>query len=106
MEYHVAIAAGMVGGTSALAKALGVTPGAVSQIITGRRPLPEDRAPSIERVTEGRVTCEQMRPDVTWVRVPDVDWPHPAGRPCIDVAAQVSSAPAAAAAGTTAQENT
>lgn len=27
-----------------------------------------------------------MRPDVVWARVPDPGWPHPDGRPCIDVA--------------------
>jgi DNA-binding transcriptional regulator YdaS (Cro superfamily) len=49
------------------------------------RPIPEHRCPPIERET--RVPCEQLRPDVTWLRVADPEWPwHPEGRPCIDVA--------------------
>jgi DNA-binding transcriptional regulator YdaS (Cro superfamily) len=53
----------------------------------GRRQVPADRCPSIERASAGAVTCEEMRPDVRWHRVPDADWPHPQGRPLIDVAA-------------------
>ena len=40
-----------------------------------------------ERALGGLVTAEQLRPDVRWVRIPDESWPHPAGRPLIDVAA-------------------
>lgn len=58
------------------------------QCFTGRRKLPPDHCPAIERATHGTVTVEQLRPDVRWVRVPDPRWPHPAGRPCIDVAAK------------------
>lgn len=58
------------------------------QCFTGRRKLPPDHCPAIERATQGAVTVEQLRPDVRWVRVPDPNWPHPAGRPCIDVAAR------------------
>lgn len=57
------------------------------QCLTGRRSAPAERCPSIERATEGRVSVEQLRPDVRWVRIPDPAWPHPEGRPCIDVAA-------------------
>lgn len=31
--------------------------------------------------------AQELRPDVRWQRVADATWPHPAGRPCIDVAA-------------------
>ena len=58
------------------------------QCLTGRRLLPPDRCPGIESATGGLVTCETLRPDVHWVRVPDATWPHPEGRPCIDVAAR------------------
>lgn len=70
---------------SAVADAIGVNEQYLYQCLTGRRPTPPDRCPPIERATAGRVTCEVLRPDVTWQRVPDPDWPHPAGRPCIDV---------------------
>ena len=32
----------------------------------------------------GDCTCEAMRPDVSWVRIKDKDWPHPKGRPLVD----------------------
>ncbi len=75
----------MLGGPSRVARMLGIKPPSV--IGWGGR-VPPDRCPSIERATSGAVTVEQLRPDVRWVRVPDPNWPHPAGRPCIDVAAK------------------
>lgn len=73
-----------LGGPSKVAKMLGIKPPSV--IGWGGR-VPADRCPAIERATSGSVAVEQLRPDVRWVRVPDPRWPHPAGRPCIDVAA-------------------
>lgn len=57
------------------------------QCFSGRRKLPAEHAPAIERATGGEITADALRPDVCWVRVPDPSWPHPDGRPCIDVAA-------------------
>lgn len=68
------------------------------QCLTGRRALPMERCPQVERAFGGRITVEQLRPDVRWVRVPDPDWPHAGGRPCIDVAAPREAAEDAAAA--------
>jgi DNA-binding transcriptional regulator YdaS (Cro superfamily) len=74
-----------LGGPSKVARMLGIKPPSV----TGwRNRVPPDRCPAIEKATGGAVTCEQLRPDVRWVRVPDPAWPHPDGRPCIDVAAR------------------
>lgn len=56
------------------------------QCLTGRRSTPSERCPLIERATDARITCEELRPDVTWSRIPDAGWPHPDGRPVIDVA--------------------
>lgn len=93
MSTPISQAAAAMGGASALARRIGITPGAVSQMVAGTRATPPDRCPAIERATSGRVTCELLRPDVAWVRVPDHDWPwHPDGRPLIDV-----TRPAAAA---------
>lgn len=82
------IAIAVAGGQSALARGCGV----VQQVVwnwlnrsAGR--VPPEHCPAIERATAGRVTADELRPDVIWVRVPDPEWPHPAGRPCIDVAA-------------------
>lgn len=57
------------------------------QCLTGRRPMPSDRCPAIERATRGAITVKELRQDIKWIRVPDPGWPHPEGRPCIDVAA-------------------
>ena len=76
-----------VGSATALAAAIGVPRVLVYQWAGGRRGVPDARCPAIERATGGAVTCEQLRPDVRWHRVPDPAWPHPAGRPLIDVAA-------------------
>jgi len=54
------------GAVKALAKALDVAPALVSQWKTGHRPIPADRCPEIEKATNGRVSCESMRPDVDW----------------------------------------
>lgn len=80
-------ASGVLGGVTRVAAAIGVTAPAVHQWLRAQRSIPPDRCPAIERATTGRVSCEQLRPDVRWQRVPDPDWPHPCGRPCIDVAA-------------------
>lgn len=71
-----------------IAAAVGLHEQYLYQCFTGRRRTPPDRCPAIELATGGAVTCEQLRPDVRWVRVPDPGWPHPGGRPCIDVAAR------------------
>ena len=55
----------------------------------GRRPGPEYCA-AIEKATQGAVTCEALRPDLTWHRVPDKTWPGRRGRPLHDVTAQVA----------------
>ena len=81
----------------AVAAAIGVNEQYLYQCLTRRRPTPPDRCPAIERATEGRVTCEELRPDVRWQRVPDPAWPHAGGRPCIDVAAPVQQEASSAA---------
>lgn len=82
----------------AVAAAIGVNEQYLYQCLTRRRLTPPDRCPAIERATDGRVTCEELRPDVRWQRVPDPTWPHPGGRPCIDVAAPTAQEAARAAA--------
>lgn len=74
------------GRSARLANAVGLSLPFLSQMVTGARKVPPERCPSIERATNGEVRCEDLRSDVTWLRVPDPGWPHPAGRPCIDVA--------------------
>jgi len=72
-----------LGGPVAVARILGIKP---PSVIGWRGIPPADRCPALERALNARFTVEQMRPDVLWCRVPDPGWPHPDGRPCIDVA--------------------
>lgn len=72
------------GGAKALADMLNVSSNLPVMWRT-RGNVPAEWCPSIERAAG--VACEELRPDVRWQRVPDAIWPHPGGRPCIDVAA-------------------
>lgn len=71
-----------------MARALGIR---APSVIGWNGQIPRERCPAIEKWQGGQVTVETLRPDVRWVRVPDPSWPHPAGRPCIDVAAPQES---------------
>lgn len=57
------------GSMQALAKALGVTRGAVFQWRMDGRRVPAEHCPKIERLTFGRVKCERLRPDVDWAYI-------------------------------------
>jgi len=85
-----------LGGPAAVARMLGIKSPSVSG--WGGKP-PLDRCPAIERATEGRVTVEELRPDLAgrWHRIPDPAWPHPQGRPLLDVAGAAKEARDAAA---------
>lgn len=77
-----------------LAQQIEAQPQLVWQWANGVKPVPADRCPAIERASDGAVTCEEMRGDVRWARVPDPSWPHTNGRPTIDVAAPAADATA------------
>ncbi|MFG6413819.1 YdaS family helix-turn-helix protein [Roseateles sp. DC23W] len=77
-----------LGGTSEVARLARVAPPSVTA--WRKRGIPPERCPDIERGLAGKFVCEQICPDTRWVRVPDPDWPHPKGRPCIDVAGPAS----------------
>lgn len=49
-----------------LARALGVTQGAVHQWASGMTRVAVERCIAIERATDRAVTCEELRPDVDW----------------------------------------
>ena len=49
---------------SEIARQLGVKPQEVQQWF--KRKTPISRCPEIERITDGKVTCEELRPDVNW----------------------------------------
>ena len=83
-----------LGGTSAVAKMTGVS--APTAHAYRYRGIPPERCPAIERATRGAHTVEALRPDVSWARIQDPTWPHPAGRPVIDVARPVAAVQEAA----------
>lgn len=51
---------------SAFAQLIGVSQGMVYQWINGIRPISAERCPAIEKATNGKVRCEELRPDVDW----------------------------------------
>lgn len=59
-------AANLLGGQASLARAMGVQPPTVNQWAKGDRPVPAERCPQIEQLTDGGVKCEELRPDVNW----------------------------------------
>lgn len=59
-------AAEILGSQNDLAAALNVSKGAVSQWKDEGRRVPAKHCPSIERLTRGVVSCEDLRPDVDW----------------------------------------
>jgi DNA-binding transcriptional regulator YdaS (Cro superfamily) len=64
-------AVGLVGGITKLAMVLGVTPQAVAFWRDGKRRLPVEACPAIERATGGAVTRKELRPD-DWQTI----WPE------------------------------
>lgn len=75
--------------TTEFAGALGVNPDQVRQwryAHAGRVPSPENCV-AIELASGGLVTVDELRDDKRWIRTTDPAWPHPLGRPCLDVAA-------------------
>ncbi|WP_083438206.1 transcriptional regulator [Caldimonas brevitalea] len=89
---HIERAIQLLGSGVELASVLDRSPQFVSQLRKGERPVPQDLCPLIEKATKGEVTCEQLLGNVQWYRVRDKSWPHPAGRPLVDVAASAQQA--------------
>lgn len=49
-----------------MARILGVSAPTINQWTRGVRQVPVARCPSIERATNSKVRCEDLRPDVEW----------------------------------------
>lgn len=79
------------GRQSALCKLIGAHAPDMSRWISGERPIPEPKCALIELYTRGESTCEENRPDIVWARIADANWPHPDGRPAIDLAKEVDT---------------
>lgn len=56
----------LAGSITNFSKMLGVTPQAVCFWRDGKRQIPADKCPLIEKVTGGVISCERLRPDVAW----------------------------------------
>lgn len=63
-KHPIDIAADVLGSQVALAKALHVTKAAVNQWKAPDRKVPAKHCPAIERLTNGVVRCQHLRPDV------------------------------------------
>ena len=76
----------------AAAQTLGINEQYLYQWLTGRRGVPPPWRVRLEQtlyVSHG-ISVEHFGDDARWHRVPDPAWPHPQGRPLIDVAAPVA----------------
>ncbi len=62
----VQVACAMLGGPAKLAAALDCSVQAVCFWRDGQRRIPAERCIEIERITQGAVRCEELRPDVNW----------------------------------------
>lgn len=54
----------ILGSQTALAASIGVSPSFVNQLVNGSRPIPPKLCSRIELATCGRVTREDLRPDI------------------------------------------
>jgi DNA-binding transcriptional regulator YdaS (Cro superfamily) len=68
----------------AIAKLIGIAPSFVNQWVSGNRPVPITACVAIERVTNGAVTRQELRPDDWWLIWPELisaEGPHGATPP-------------------------
>lgn len=70
-----------LGGPTAVARMTGLS----VPTVHGWKAIPYQHCPTIERATNGKYVCEDMRPDQKWVRIADEHWPNPSGRPLLDL---------------------
>lgn len=83
------------GEAARLARAVDVSPVMLSLYASGKKKPGPSTAASLERETRGQVACEDTRPDLSWLRVPDAGWPHAGGRPALEVVVDIGDAEAA-----------
>lgn len=57
----------LVGSQAKLARAVGVTPMAISQ--WKKRQVPPEHCLQITRITNGAIRCEDLRPDLDWAAI-------------------------------------
>jgi DNA-binding transcriptional regulator YdaS (Cro superfamily) len=57
-------ASDMLGSQKALAEAINVTPGFISQCLSGHRKMPVDRCREIVSLSKNQISLEELRPDL------------------------------------------
>ncbi len=60
------------GNAVGLAREIGVPPPNLSEWRNGKRPVPVEHAVSIERITSGSITRQELRPNDFWRIWPDL----------------------------------
>ncbi|NRA86841.1 MAG: helix-turn-helix domain-containing protein [Rhizobiales bacterium] len=55
-----------LGGQTAAARTLSVSQSMVSNWLKGKKKISEKHCMKIQRLTGGKFTCQQLRPDVDW----------------------------------------
>jgi DNA-binding transcriptional regulator YdaS (Cro superfamily) len=78
------------GQASQMSRLLGFSPTTISEWANGRKQVPAERCPDIERATNGQVTCEELRPDLAeqWAYLRSTS--NPPERPSDDCGRRVS----------------
>ncbi len=85
-----------LGGDSPTAIADALGEGITRQVVEywqAKRRVPAERGPLVERKCRALgvdVSVEALCPGRTWKRVKDKTWPHPEGRPLLDVAKEAA----------------
>lgn len=79
----------LLGGTVAAAKKLNLNSYQALQQ-WGANGVPAKHRAALEHATGGAVTVEDFGNDAVWHRIKDKAWPHPNGRPLLDVAAEAA----------------
>jgi DNA-binding transcriptional regulator YdaS (Cro superfamily) len=88
----------LVGGQARMARLLNVRPPTVNQWVHLVKQIPAERCPEIEKLTNGVVRCEELRPDIDWaylrstVTTPKPHIPEPSPIPEAEASLESSSA--------------
>lgn len=69
----------------AASAALGTSQGHLNNVASDLRPLSAEIAVAVESFTSGARAVEFLCPGMRWRRVRDPSWPHPKGKPLLDV---------------------
>jgi len=75
MKTPIERAADIVGSQVALSKELHVSKALVSLWVNGASRVAAQHCPLIERLTDGQVRCEELRPDIQWGLLRATDCP-------------------------------